>query len=111
MIFSAAGQAIGAQGKADSVSDRQSAVLRVTAPKSVLPIYSSHRQGMHQVMNYRVFDPETRAPLDTLELHVLARAYYAAWQAVYGFAPEDRHPLPMLNVAFEYSDPSESSLQ
>lgn len=62
-------------------------------------------------MNYRVFDPETRAPLDTLELHVLARAYYAAWQAVHGFAPERQHQLPMLNVTFEYSDPSESSLQ
>ena len=62
-------------------------------------------------MNYRVFDLETRAPLDTLELHVLARAYYAAWEAVHGFAPEGRHPLPMLNVTFEFDDPSESSLQ
>lgn len=60
-------------------------------------------------MNYRVFDLKTRVPLDTLELHVLARAYHAAWRAVHGFTPERQHPLPMLNVALEFNDSSERS--
>jgi len=62
-------------------------------------------------MDYRVFDLETRAPLDTLELHVLARAYYAAWRAVHGTKPEGRHPMPMFNVFFEFEDSSARSLQ
>jgi hypothetical protein len=62
-------------------------------------------------MDYRVFDLETRAPLDTLELHVLARAYYAAWRAVHGATPEGRHPLPMFNVYFEFDASSARSLQ
>jgi hypothetical protein len=55
-------------------------------------------------MEYRVFDLETRAPLDTLELHVLARAYYAAWRAVHGTTPESRHPMPMFNAFFDFDD-------
>jgi hypothetical protein len=61
-------------------------------------------------MDYRVFDLETRAPLDTLELHVLARAYYAAWRAVHGITPEGRHPLPMFNVFFEFDASSATPL-
>jgi hypothetical protein len=62
-------------------------------------------------MDYRVFDLETRAPLDTLELHVLARAYYAAWRAVHGTTPESQHPLPMFNAYFEFEDSSGSKDQ
>jgi hypothetical protein len=61
-------------------------------------------------MDYRVFDLETRAPLDTLELHVLARAYYAAWRVVHGTPPEGRHPLPMFNVFFEFDASSAKPL-
>jgi hypothetical protein len=53
-------------------------------------------------MNYRILDLNSRRPLDTLELHVLARAYYAAWRAVHGTVPEDRHPLPMLNALIDF---------
>lgn len=58
-------------------------------------------------MDYRVFDLESRAPLDTLELHVLARAYRAAWQAVHGTLPEGPHPLPMLRSVVEYGSSSD----
>lgn len=63
------------------------------------------------LMNYRVSDLRTRAPLDTLELHVLARAYYAAWLAVHGVTPESRHPMPMFNASFEFDDSSARFLQ
>jgi hypothetical protein len=53
-------------------------------------------------MDYRILDLQSRRPLDTLELHVLARAYYAAWRAVHGSAPESRHPMPMFNVVFDF---------
>ena len=62
-------------------------------------------------MDYRVFDLETRAPLDMLELHVLARAYYAAWRAVHGSAPENRHPMPMFNVCFDFEASPAKPLQ
>ena len=63
------------------------------------------RQMTPRLTNYRVSDLETGAPLETLELHVLARAYYAAWLAVHGIAPQKWHPLPMLNAAFEFGEP------
>lgn len=53
-------------------------------------------------LHYRVFDLTSSAALDTLELHVLARAYYAAWRAVHGAPPEDRHPMPMFNALFDF---------
>jgi hypothetical protein len=62
-------------------------------------------------MDYRVFDLKSRAPLDTLELHVLARAYYAAWRAVHGTTPESRHPMPMLNAFFDFNASPTEPLQ
>jgi hypothetical protein len=62
-------------------------------------------------MDYRVFDLKSGAPLDTLELHVLARAYYAAWRAVHGTTPESQHPMPMFDVFFEFEASSERPLE
>jgi hypothetical protein len=56
-------------------------------------------------MDYRVFDLKSSAPLDTLELHVLARAYFAAWRAVHRTTPESRHPMPMFNAFFDFYAP------
>ena len=56
-------------------------------------------------MEYRLLDTRTGAPLDMLELHVLARAYYAAWRVVHGPEPEGLHPMPALNALIDY-DPS-----
>lgn len=57
-------------------------------------------------MNYRVFHLESGAALDTLELHVLARAYHAAWRAVFGSVPENRHPMPVFNIVFDFGTDS-----
>lgn len=60
-------------------------------------------------MDYRVFDLKSHAPIDTLELYVLARAYAAAWRVVHGAPPENRHPMPMFNVVFEFDTSSPAS--
>ena len=62
-------------------------------------------------MDYRVFALESNAALDTLELHVLARAYYAAWRVVYGKPPQGRHPMPMFNVFFDFDASSAMPVQ
>lgn len=61
-------------------------------------------------MTYRVFAIDSGAALDTLELHVLARAYHAAWRAIHGAAPVSRHSLPMLNAMFDFDAPPMESM-
>lgn len=47
---------------------------------------------------YSIYSVSGMEPLDTLELHVLARAYRAAWRALYARDPEDRHVIANLDV-------------
>ena len=53
-------------------------------------------------MEYRLLDTRTGAPLDMLELHVLARAYYAAWRVVHGPEPKGLHPVAALHALIDY---------
>lgn len=53
-------------------------------------------------MIYRIMNRTTREQLDAIELHVLARAYYAAWRHMHQKAPLDEHALPALNLVIEY---------
>ena len=55
-------------------------------------------------MDYQVLDIRTGRPVETLELHVIARAYFAAWKAVHGAPPLRRHPLPGLGIEIDYRD-------
>jgi len=55
-------------------------------------------------------------PLDNLQLHVLARAYAAAWRAVRACEPCGVHVIEALDVAFvfcldEETTPSEEALK
>jgi hypothetical protein len=56
-------------------------------------------------MNYRIFRLGTREPMDELELHVLAKAYYAAWQCVHGRVPVREHIMPRLGLLIDFSPP------
>ena len=47
---------------------------------------------------YSIYSASSREPLETLELHVLARAYRAAWRSIHGRDPVDRHVLERLDV-------------
>ncbi len=53
-------------------------------------------------MNYRIVKLGTRKPLDELELHVMAKAYYAAWQCVHGSAPVREHIIPRLGLLIDF---------
>lgn len=57
-------------------------------------------------MKYRIFKLGKREPLDELELHVLARAYYAAWQCMHGSAPVREHVMPRLGLLIDFGAPA-----
>lgn len=41
-------------------------------------------------------------PLDTLELHVLALAYRAAWRSIYARNPLNQHVIENLDVMIDF---------
>ena len=43
-------------------------------------------------------------PLDTLEMHVLARAYRAAWRSLHACDPVSRHVIESLDVMFVFGN-------
>ena len=43
-------------------------------------------------------------PLDILEMHVLARAYRAAWRSLHARDPVNRHVIESLDVMIDFSD-------
>ena len=54
-------------------------------------------------MNYRVFRQSSRERLDALELHLLARAYYAAWWRVHNSEPILEHGIPSLDLLIDFA--------
>lgn len=61
-------------------------------------------------MNYRVMKQHTFERIDALELHLLARAYYAAWKRVHQSEPIHEHAIPSLNLLI-YFEPVRSRAQ
>jgi hypothetical protein len=53
-------------------------------------------------MDYAIYDHSTLEPLDDLQLHVLARAYAAAWRALRASEPSGLHVIEALDVAFVF---------
>jgi len=53
-------------------------------------------------IDYSVFTLRDRAPVDALEAHVLARAYEAAWRALYRCDPVGRHVIEALGLAIDF---------
>lgn len=49
-------------------------------------------------MDYRIFTASSGEPLDTVETHVLARAYRAAWRALFARDPVGAHRIDALDV-------------
>lgn len=54
-------------------------------------------------VEYSIFACSSGEPLDALELHVLARAYHAAWRARFARDPVGRHALVSLGVAIVFT--------
>ena len=54
-------------------------------------------------MNYSIYTHSSGEPLDAVEMHVLARAYRAAWRALFAREPVGPHVLRALDVMFVYA--------
>jgi len=53
-------------------------------------------------MRYRILNQATQEPLDALELHVLVKAYSAAWQNIHQSRPIRQHALPSLGLLIDF---------
>jgi hypothetical protein len=54
-------------------------------------------------MEYSIFRPSSGEALNTVEMHVLARAYRAAWRSVFAKDPVGSHVIVALDVLFVFS--------
>ena len=53
-------------------------------------------------MHYRLYSISTLEPCDAVEMHVLARAYWAAWRSVHARAPRCRHVLAEVDLLIDF---------
>jgi hypothetical protein len=53
-------------------------------------------------MEHSIYNQSNREPVDTLEMHVLAHAYRAAWRSIHGCDPADLHVIERLDVVIEF---------
>jgi len=54
------------------------------------------------MLTYQIFRLSTREPVDTVEMHVLAKAYRAAWRSTYASEPVARHALERLDLVIDF---------
>jgi len=54
---------------------------------------------------HSIYSWSSMEPLDTLEMHVLARAYRAAWRSLHSRDPVSRHVIESLDVMFVFGCP------
>jgi hypothetical protein len=54
-------------------------------------------------MEYRIFTHSTGEPLDTVDMHVLARAYRTAWRSMFACDPAGPHVLRALDVQIVFA--------
>ena len=54
-------------------------------------------------MEYSIFSHSSGEPLHTVEMHVLARAYRAAWRSLFASDPVGPHVIAALDVLFVFS--------
>jgi hypothetical protein len=53
-------------------------------------------------MDYVLYRLRDRNRIDTLEAHVLARAYMDAWRALYLFEPSGEHSIENLGIGIDF---------
>jgi hypothetical protein len=59
-------------------------------------------------MQYSVYTHSTGEPLDAVDMHVLARAYRAAWRCMFLRDPVGPHVLRALDVMFVFNGQDEN---
>ena len=52
---------------------------------------------------YNIFSHSRGEPLNTVEMHVLARAYRATWRSLFASDPRGPHVISALDVLFVFS--------
>ena len=57
---------------------------------------------------HSIYSWSSMEPLDTLEMHVLARAYRAAWRSLHARDPVSRHIIESLDVMIVFGKPAAS---
>ena len=67
---------------------------------------SSEDRNMKDIQlcpEYRIFSVSSGEPLNTVETHVLARAYRATWRSLFANDPLGPHVIAALDVVFVFS--------
>ena len=54
-------------------------------------------------LEYSIFRHSSGEPLETVEMHVLARAYRATWRSLFASDPLGPHVIASLDVLFVFS--------
>jgi hypothetical protein len=55
-------------------------------------------------LEHSIYNRSSMELLDTLEMHVLARAYRAAWRSLYARDPVSRHVIESLDVMIVFGN-------
>jgi len=55
-------------------------------------------------MGYSIFSHSSGEPLQTVDMHVLARAYRAAWRSRFARNPVGPHVIAALDVVFVFAE-------
>jgi hypothetical protein len=61
-----------------------------------------HADSAAAPMNFMLFNYYSGEPLDTVEMHVLAKAYRAAWRSRYMFDPIGLHVIASLGLVIDF---------
>ena len=56
-------------------------------------------------LDHTIYMQSSMEPIDSLEMHVLARAYRAAWRSIHTRDPMNRHVLESLGVVIIFGAP------
>jgi hypothetical protein len=56
-------------------------------------------------MRYTLYSCSTRESIDTVEMHVLARAYHSAWRALWASDPAGPHLVNALDLVIDFGSP------
>ena len=63
----------------------------------------------HDRLEYGVYSYSGGTRLDSVEMHVLARAYIAAWRSLYACDPSGPHFLTTIDVLFVFAAANDES--
>ena len=55
-------------------------------------------------LEHSIYSWPSMEPLDTIEMHVLARAYRAAWRSLHARDPVSRHVIESLDVMIVFGN-------